>query len=140
MNPTLRDTLRAWSASPYPAWAFTTGLGIVPLVRPPDQPAAQQPPPQKSSMFSFKKAYKPTSAYPTTASALLFGGLIGLGGFVVYDHDVEDGTGIIGAWSFLYTLVNGKRSLYSWKFYPKFLTVFALANTAVYGGRFFSLI
>lgn len=72
-------------------------------------------------------------------NALLFGAASIAGAWMIYDDDLESGSGFTAAWSALYLLVNGKRSVQWLKFnkkWPLLVSTVALTNTAIYGRRF----
>ncbi|KAH3901253.1 Aim19p SCDLUD_002742 [Saccharomycodes ludwigii] len=138
-----------YSSTPYPAWGAAGLYLSMPII----SPAITQPIAVTSSLknklmgkvitpSSFNTAsegYVLKSIGPSIKNCLLFGGCLALGGYIVYDGDLESGSGFIGAWSTLYLIVNGKKSInclkYS-KFIPIVGTVFALNNALTYGRRF----
>ncbi|QPG75459.1 hypothetical protein FOA43_002814 [Brettanomyces nanus] len=130
ISPGVRALLQEWSSSPYPALGFSGALAVIPTIRPVISQVAT----------SFKKKPVLLSPYPSNLSVLFFGGFVGLGGFLIYDHDVENGSALTSAWSLMYVLANGKRSLLTFRLYPKVLALLALANSGVYGGRFLGLL
>ncbi len=131
LPPSLKEKLKLWSSSPLPAVAFSGALAVIPFVRPPVT--------YVGSKAAFQRNIASISPYPKNISVLLFGSFVGLGSFMIYDHDVENGSGLVSAWSLLYALANGKRSMRTLRIYPKFLALFALANSAVYGAKFLNI-
>ncbi|CCD23384.1 Aim19p NDAI_0B03500 [Naumovozyma dairenensis CBS 421] len=72
---------------------------------------------------------------------LLFGAAQALGAKMLSDGDIENGSGFVTAWSILFLIVNGKRSLNSLKvtkIWPMVLCVGSLGNSILYGKRFIS--
>ncbi|KAG7697612.1 hypothetical protein KL930_000333 [Ogataea haglerorum] len=134
-----RSRLHEISNSPVPAWAFTAGLLATNAIKPPIevQLAAASRAQTSRLLPAILKPSKPISPYPNGVHTLLFGSFIGLGGFMCYDNDPINGSGLISAWSFLYCLANSRRAIWSWKLYPKFLLAGAGLNSVIYGGRFF---
>lgn len=93
-----------------------------------------------SSGGSAKLARSLAIAKPTKASCYTFGLTHLIGGYMIYDQDVENGAGFTFAWSSLYLLVNGKasiKSIFSGRVSPIGLSVFAMGNVFVYGREFF---
>lgn len=131
VTPPIKEKLKLWASSPLPAAAFSGALAVVPFIRPPTT--------YVNSKAAFQKKVATISPYPKNISVALFGGFVGLGSFMIYDHDEENGSGLISAWSLLYALANGKRSMHTLRIYPKFLTLFALTNSAVYGAKFLNI-
>lgn len=128
-SPELKKQLYQYSSSPWPAAAFSAALAAVPLIRPTlDQLTT-----------TLKRRPIRVNPYPNNLSVAVFGGFVGLGSFLIYDHDVEDGSGLIFAWSTMYALANGRRSIHTLRLYPKFLMLFAIGNSAIYGGRFLNI-
>lgn len=79
-------------------------------------------------------------AKPTRASCYTFGLTHLIGGYMIFDQDLENGAGFTFAWSSLYLLVNGKasiKSLLGGRISPIGLSTFALANSVIYGRQFF---
>lgn len=77
----------------------------------------------------------------TSKNALLFGAANLVGSWMIYDDDLEDGSGFIMAWSTLFLVVNGKNSLTALKYrraWPLLLSSLAVANVGLYGKRFIS--
>lgn len=72
-------------------------------------------------------------------SALLFGLASLAGSWMIFDDDLESGSGFTAAWSGLYLLLNGKSSI-KWlkygKMWPLLVSGVAFGNTAMYGRRF----
>ncbi|CDK27696.1 unnamed protein product [Kuraishia capsulata CBS 1993] len=127
------------SATPYPAWALAAGLVTTPLIRPTLVPAAAVDAAPKST-FGFggsKLGVKyPGLSYPTNLSCLLFGATSALGGYMIYDNDLQNGSGFLAVWSLLYPIVNGRKAIWTLKLWPKLLAGQALINAGLYGRRF----
>ncbi|GMG28013.1 unnamed protein product [Ambrosiozyma monospora] len=115
------ETLTAYANSPLPALVFSGSLFASPLVRPSNLKLS-------------------TLTYPNNLSVGLFGAFTGLGAFLTFDSDPVNGAGVTSAWSFMYLLINGRKSIVNFSIYPKYLSSLALVNTAVYGGLFFGII
>lgn len=132
--------LSQWGVSPFPAWAFTGALLGSPLLRP---SAALMNNPQSTASGNaklFAGAAKQVGSYPTNPQVLLFSAFIGLGGFMCHDKDPVNGSAVISVWSLLYFLSNAKKAMWNFKLYPKVLTTLALANSTVYGAKYFNVI
>ncbi|CCK68202.1 Aim19p KNAG_0A05370 [Huiozyma naganishii CBS 8797] len=72
-------------------------------------------------------------------NALLFAAAQAAGSWMIYDNDMESGSGFLMAWSALFLLVNGKKSLNSLKYgkvWPVCLSAAALTSSLIYGKRF----
>ncbi|AOA62634.1 hypothetical protein KP2612_001881 [Komagataella phaffii] len=123
-----------YTATPYPAWLFSTSL-LVTSWLPKSEIPQQAVSPGRFSLFKFKT--KPVSALPTKASCLLFGATVGFGGFMIYDNDLVNGSGFVSAWSILYSLVNARKGIWSLRLWPKVLVGQALFTGLFYGQRFF---
>lgn len=139
----IAETMFQISSTPFAAWAFTSGLVISPMfksasLRPASAVGSGSGSGSGSLIGFFSK--KPISPYPNNASVLLFGAMTALGGFMVYDNDPENGSGVITAWSSLYVIMNTRRAIFSWKLWPKALVLCAIGNSAAYGSRFFGFI
>lgn len=118
------------SMSPLPAWALSASLLSKGL--------GENVDPKLGSVGSstFSKAL----AKPTKASCLTFGAAHALGGYIIYDDDISNGSGFTFAWSTLYLLVNGRPSIKSFfhgRISPVALSVLALGNAGIYGKQFF---
>ncbi|CAB4257051.1 similar to Saccharomyces cerevisiae YIL087C AIM19 Putative protein of unknown function [Maudiozyma barnettii] len=75
----------------------------------------------------------------TTRNALLFGIANLAGSWMIYDDDIEDGSGFLMAWSTLFLIVNGRSSLTALKYrmvWPLMLSTMAVTNVGLYGRRF----
>ncbi|SMN18770.1 similar to Saccharomyces cerevisiae YIL087C AIM19 Putative protein of unknown function [Maudiozyma saulgeensis] len=75
----------------------------------------------------------------TTRNALVFGVANLAGSWMIYDDDIEDGSGFLMAWSALFLIVNGKSSLTALRYrmvWPLVLSTMALTNVGLYGRRF----
>ncbi|GMM32406.1 Aim19 protein [Martiniozyma asiatica (nom. inval.)] len=131
-----KSFLYKWSSSPLPAWAFSTGLALSPMMRPAIPVAVGADTNNGGFLF---KSKKPLSSYPTNIHVALFSAFVGLGGFMCYDNDVSDGSAVVGVWSLLYAMSNFKKSMWNLKLLPKGLTGLAFANATVYGGRWLGL-
>ncbi|TID21176.1 hypothetical protein CANINC_003456 [Pichia inconspicua] len=134
------NILSQWGVSPFPAWAFTGALLGSPLLRP---SAAILNNPQSTGSNPtkiFANAAKQVGSYPTNPQVLLFSAFVGLGGFMCYDKDPVNGSAVISVWSLLYVLSNAKKAMWNFKLYPKVLTTLALANSTIYGAKYFNVI
>ncbi|GMF06695.1 unnamed protein product [[Candida] boidinii] len=140
----IAETIYQISSTPFAAWAFTSGLVASPMfksasLRPATPVGTGYGYGSGSSVVGFFSK-KPISPYPNNASVLLFGAMTALGGFMIYDNDPENGSGVIAAWSSLYAIMNTRKAVFSWKLWPKALVLCALGNSAVYGSRFFGFV
>lgn len=137
-NPTIFQTAAKLAQSPIPAWTFSAGLLLSPALRPKIPILNDQTTGYKVISNFTSKRFLP--AYPSNVQVLIFSSFISLGGFMCYDKDLNDGQAVIGVWSLLYFLTNLKKSMWNFKIYPKFLTSFALVNTAIYGSKYLNFI
>jgi hypothetical protein len=63
-----------------------------------------------------------------------------LGGWIMYEGDIESGSGFITAWSSLYLVVNGRQAFNGiryGRFWPVMLSGVALGEALLHGKRFF---
>lgn len=121
--------------SPLPAWTLSSLL----IAR-----GIANPKPVASNLGSVGGSYKFSmalaAAKPSRISCFGFGAASALGGWILFDGDLLNGTGFSAAWSTLYLLVNGRpavKSIVSGHVTPALLSVIALGNAAVYGRQFF---
>ncbi|SCV05383.1 LANO_0H06282g1_1 [Lachancea nothofagi CBS 11611] len=132
------DFLNDLSATPYLAMANSLMLLATPVV----SPAVSSPIGVGQSGSSLTRFWsRPKFVGPSTKTALLFGGAQALGSWIIYDGDLESGSGFLGAWSALYLIVGGRGSVKALRYgrvWPLALSTLALANTAFYTKRFVS--
>ncbi|KAG0680371.1 hypothetical protein C6P40_004549 [Pichia californica] len=128
-----------WAKSPYPAWTFSAALLISPLLRP-KIPLIIDSSTGYAIKSKFPNSKKLLSSYPSNIHIAIFSSFISFGGFMCYDNDLIDGQLVISVWSFLYFLSNSRKSLWNFKIYPKFLSGFALINSAFYSAKYFNFI
>lgn len=120
--------------SPLPAWALAGSLLFAGFNS--HTPVNPKLGSGGSSTFSRLLA----AAKPTRKSCFLFGAANALGGWILFDGDVANGSGFSFAWSVLYLLVNGRpalKSLIHGRVSPAAISVLALGNAGVYGKQFF---
>lgn len=58
---------------------------------------------------------------------------------MIYDNDLESGTGFLAAWNTLYLLVGGRGSVKALRYgkvWPLLLTTVSAGSAALYGRRF----
>jgi hypothetical protein len=134
--PVKNAVISNWGLSPFPAWAFSTALLASPAFRPPPILIEST----TSTTAGIFKRSRILSSYPSNVQVLLFSSFVGLGGFMCFDNDPTNGAAVISVWSLLYTLSNAKRSLWNLKFYPKALISLSVANTVLYGAKYFNII
>ncbi|CAL9731396.1 hypothetical protein MOUN0_L07866 [Monosporozyma unispora] len=93
----------------------------------------------QDSMGPFARTKRVQNVGLSGRSALLFGLVSLAGSWMIFDDDLESGSGFTAAWSGLYLLLNGKASI-KWlqygKMWPLLVSGVALGNTAMYGRRF----
>lgn len=132
---TIDTYVNAASQSPLPAWALSASLIFA---------GFNTHPPVSSKLGSsggsshFSKLL--ALAKPTRLSCFGFGAANALGGWIIYDGDLANGSGFSFAWSTLYLLVNGTpavKSLLHGRVSPIALGVLALGNAGLYGKQFF---
>lgn len=78
---------------------------------------------------------------PSNKTALLFGGAQALGSWIIYDGDLESGSGFLAAWSALYLIVGGRGSVGALRYgkvWPLVLTSVSAVNAFLYSKRFIS--
>lgn len=135
-QPTYSQQLYEYSQTPYPSWIFSSLLLSTPLIL--KQPVATTIPTNKATGF-FKGSQK-IRIGPSPLNALLFSSAFALGGWIIFDGDVESGSGFVTAWSSLYLIVNGRSALAGLKYgkpLPLLLTAIAAENAFIHGKRFF---
>lgn len=123
-------------STPYAAWAFSGALLLKGLSAPSASLVAQHA--GGAAIAGGKFAL----VRPTKLSCFLFGGAHLLGGWIMYDGDVDSGAGFNFAWSTLYLLVNGKaglKSLFRARLFPLGLSLMAVGDVFLYGKQFFWL-
>lgn len=136
MSGTELSDIYQWSQTPYLAWLNGAMLITTPVV----SPATQTPVSvmaQKQSMFS--AFTRPRYFGPTKTLSLMFGLANAIGGFMIYDGDLESGTGFLAAWNSLYLLVGGRGSVKAMRYgkvWPLLLTTVSASSAALYGRRF----
>lgn len=108
-------SLDAYSKSPLPAWGFSLALATSPLYRAIELPKMR--------------------AYPSNVQVAVFSAFTGLGGFICYDNDVQDGSAVVAVWSTLYALSNARRAMWNFKLPPKALLGLSVLNGVLYGGQ-----
>lgn len=128
------DYINIAANTPYPPWVFSSVLlyrGIT--ATKPLQIAG-------SSGSSAQFSQSLSVAKPNRASCFTFGLTTALGGYMIYDGEIENGAGFTSAWSTMYLLVNGKasvRSVLSGRVSPIALSLLALGNASIYGRKYF---
>lgn len=129
-NAPLTEQFYQSSRTPYPSWAFASLLVPTPLF-------SKQLVLQNSTSGILQKA---KTVGPSSLNSLLFGGAMGLGGWIINEGDVESGSGFITAWTSLYLLVNGTNSIKALRygrFWPLLLSGAAGGNLYIHAKRFF---
>lgn len=142
----MADTKSSWeqwygyTSTPYPAVLNSVMLLGTPAV----SPAVESPVSvaQRASSSWFLSAFsKPKYLGPSNKSALLFGAAQALGAWMIYDGDVESGSGFLAAWSTLYLIVGGRGSVKALRYgrvWPLLVTSVTGASALLYGRRFIS--
>ncbi|SCV00854.1 LAME_0G12442g1_1 [Lachancea meyersii CBS 8951] len=129
------DTLENLSTTPYLAAANSLMLLATPVVSPAvASPVSSTGP---SSMMRFLS--RPKYVGPSTKTALLFGSAQALGSWIIYDGDLESGSGFLGAWSALYLIVGGRGSVKALRYgrvWPLTLSAMAATSTVLYTKKF----
>ena len=126
------------ASTPYPALANSLMLLATPVI----SPAVSSPISASSSSTkpSFGRFWsRPKFVGPSTKTALLFGAAQAVGSWIIYDGDIESGTGFLGAWSALYMIVGGRGSIKALRYgrvWPLALSAIAASNTFLYSRRF----
>ncbi|RDW42040.1 hypothetical protein B0I73DRAFT_127664 [Yarrowia lipolytica] len=81
--------------------------------------------------------YAKNTVKPTKLSCAGFGLVFAAGGYMMLD-DITNGAGFTSAWSMLYLLANGTRSVTVFrKPWPLLLSCLAVSNAGLYGATFF---
>ncbi|CCF60198.1 hypothetical protein KAFR_0J01310 [Kazachstania africana CBS 2517] len=129
-----------YSRTPYLSLINSAAILVSPIISPPVDIAITS---NGKSRLLFKNLSSQTRRIGLTGkNALLFGTAQALGSWMIYDDDVESGSGFIMAWSTLYMIVNGKGSLRAITRYgrtwPFVLSCMATGNALLYGRRFIS--
>lgn len=138
-NASTFQQLYRYSATPYPALIQSALLLVTPLVSSPQRQSVA-PHSTAGGAGSFVSSSKINQIGPSPLSSLLFGSAFALGSWIIYDGDVDSGSGFITAWSTLYMIVNGRGSfkgILRGKPLPLVLTGLSGANALIYGRRFF---
>lgn len=130
-----------WTATPYFPAVYSAAILSTPLISPAVKISTSDVAASGGTQGTlFKRlATKTSTVGLSTKNALLFGAANALGAYMVYDDDLEDGSGFLLAWSTLYTIVNGKSSLRAVRYgrvWPLMLTSVAVGNIGMYGVRF----
>ncbi|QLL30404.1 hypothetical protein HG536_0A02210 [Torulaspora globosa] len=135
------STWESWykyTGTPYPAALNSLLLLATPQV----SPATPSPVSvvQRASSSRFVNALsRPKYLGPSSRTALLFGAAQALGAWMVYDGDVESGSGFLAAWSALYLIVGGRGSVKALRYgkvWPLLVASVTGANAFMYGRRF----
>ncbi|SCW01943.1 LAFE_0E10682g1_1 [Lachancea fermentati] len=123
------------SSTPYPALANSALLLATPVV----SPAVASPTAVANGRSFWTSFSRPKYVGPSSKTALLFGAAQALGGWIIYDGDLESGSGFLAAWSALYLIVGGRGSVKALRYgrvWPLLLSSAAFTNTYFYGRRF----
>lgn len=129
------------TSTPFPAWAVSSMLLATPIASPAILSPSLVSTTSKGRASIANVFARPKYVGPTTKVALLFGAAQALGGWIVYDGDLESGSGFITAWSTLYLIVGGRGSIKALRYgrvWPLLLTTASLTNAVLYGKRFVS--
>ncbi|SCU89737.1 LAFA_0E20472g1_1 [Lachancea sp. 'fantastica'] len=132
------DVLKDLSSTPHLAAANSLMLLATPVV----SPAVASPVASKTGTSGiFQLWSRPKFVGPSTKTSLLFGAAQALGSWIIYDGDLESGSGFLGAWSALYLIVGGRGSVKALRYgrvWPLTLSALAATSTALYTKRFVS--
>lgn len=135
------STWESWykyTGTPYPAVLNSLLLLATPRV----SPATESPVSvvQRTSSSRLVNAFsKPKYLGPSNRTAVLFGAAQALGAWMIYDGDVESGSGFLAAWSTLYLIVGGRGSIKALRYgkvWPLLVSSVTGANAFMYGRRF----
>ncbi|WBW72094.1 mitochondrial membrane protein,TMEM14 superfamily member Aim19 [Schizosaccharomyces osmophilus] len=88
-------------------------------------------------LASIPRALKRPVGGPFAPGCLLCGSFGAVGGLAIGSGDLANGSGISTAWSLAYLMINGKKSIKSFRLYPLALCTFAGINTIGYGRTIF---
>ncbi|EJS43269.1 YIL087C [Saccharomyces arboricola H-6] len=131
--------LYALTKTPYPAIANAALLASTPMISPSLKvPPAQSPALSIPMSRVFSRSSTPRVGI-TTKTALFFSMMQGIGAYMIYDNDLENGAGFIATWSALYLIVGGRKPFSALKYgrtWPLLLSSVSLANAVLYGQRF----
>lgn len=127
-----------YSATAYPAALNSLMLLATPQV----SPAVESPvsvAQRASTSRLFNALSKPKYLGPSNRTAWLFGAAQGLGAWIIYDGDLESGSGFLAAWSTLYLIVGGRGSVKALRYgkvWPLLVSSVTGVNALMYGKRF----
>lgn len=127
-----------YSQTPYLAWLNGAMLLTTPVVSPAMQTPASVAAQNRSIFSAFTK---PKFYGPTKTTSLMFGLANAIGGYMIYDGDLESGTGFLAAWNTLYLLVGGRGSVKALRYgkvWPLLLSTVSGSSALLYGRRFIS--
>ncbi|ODV75823.1 Aim19p CYBJADRAFT_3347 [Cyberlindnera jadinii NRRL Y-1542] len=133
-----REQLYASTTTPYPSLLFSGMLFATPLIT--SQPEAVTRMNADVNRGVLFKTAKRLRVGPTTVSSVLFGSAMALGSWIMFEGDVESGSGFITAWSSLYLIVNGRQMFNGLRYarvWPVVLSSVALGEAVLHGKRFF---
>lgn len=124
-------------STPYFSWFNSGVLLSTPFISPSAKITILINSKQPSSIFNLFKRSKFIG--PTNKTTLFFGISQALGGWIIYDGDIESGSGFLAVWSSLYLIVGGggliKAAKYG-KFWPLFLSTLNGTGALLYGKEF----
>ncbi|CCE79314.1 Piso0_001371 [Millerozyma farinosa CBS 7064] len=132
----ISEKIEVLQSTPYAAWAFSGALLLKGLSAPSVSSVAQHAAGGGGDIIGRKLAL----VRPSKLSCFLFGGAHLLGGWIIYDGDIDSGAGFNFAWSTLYLLVNGKvglKSVLRGRLFPFGLSLMAAGDVFLYGKQFF---
>lgn len=136
-RPAWNDLYR-YTATAYPAALNSALLLATPAVSP-----ALEAPQSVASRTGGSRwlgaLQRPRFLGPSGRTAVLFGAAQALGAWIIYDGDLESGSGFLAAWSALYMIVGGRGSIKALRYgrvWPLLVSTVTGANAYLYGRRF----
>ncbi|KAH3676217.1 hypothetical protein WICPIJ_009177 [Wickerhamomyces pijperi] len=140
-NASTLQQLYQYSSTPYPSLLQSALVLATPIISGGPEKTLAAPHGSVGGGGSFlSSAAKVKQIGPSPLSSLLFGSAFALGSWIIYDGDVDSGSGFITAWSSLYLIVNGRGTLKGvlrGKPWPLLLAGVSGVNALIYGRRFF---
>lgn len=127
--------LYQYTMTAYPAALNSALLLATPAI----SPALESPQSVAGRTGLLTALQRPRYLGPSNRTALLFGAAQALGAWMIYDGDLESGSGFLGAWSALYMIVGGRGSVKALRYgrvWPLLVTTLTGANAYLYGRRF----
>ncbi|SCU90806.1 LAMI_0E03664g1_1 [Lachancea mirantina] len=125
-------------SSPLPALVNSALLFVTPMVSPAVKVDASGGVFRSLGGFTGILGSGTKSIGPSNKTVALFGTAQALGSWMIYDGDVQSGSGFLAAWSALYLIVAGRGSFKALRYrtWPLALSVAAASNAYLYTREF----